>query len=278
MSGIRRLCLAWGLAACSVTSVHAALLAIERDTGRLYDVDEASAALSLRASTGNLTFGDLAFAPDGSLWALTIGSNATLQRLDPNTGATLATLPLNQAVAEGALAIAPDGRAWVASVLDVVDPFLHSVNLQTGATTVVGQLGTIGTRDINGLAWRSDGRLVGLDRVSNALVLIDPADASLTTLAAVPGTVGGVGGLTLTNGAGYFVTSGPGGSSPGSNQLYVFDPFTGVSSVAGRLAPTVAGVGLAGLAAPVPEAPAWAAWTLGLAGLVLATKRRTRRR
>lgn len=278
-SRCRQLLLVLGLAAQSAFA-QTTLVAVERDTGRLYSANSSTAALTLLAETGVNTWGDMAFDANGTLYAISIGSASNLFQLNIATGQSTLIGPLGDALAEGGLAIAPNGQAFAASVLQGsagVDPFLYSVNLSTGAGTVIGQMGVFGALDINGLAWRSDGMLIGLERVSNSLVLIDPGTAAVTPLAAVPSAVGGVGGLTLDGSVGYYTTSGPLGQSAGSNLLYRFDPFTGSSELVGSLAPAVAGIGLSGLAAmPVPEPAGAVLWAAGLGVGWLAMRRRQR--
>ncbi len=110
-----------------------------------------------------------------------------------------------------------------------------------------------GMRDINGMAWRADGMLVGLDRITNALIAIDPLTAVSSQIASIIPTVGTVGGMAVLGDTAYFVTSGPGEPVPGSNELYAIDLFTGDHELIGSLAPTITGTGISGLAVPEPS-------------------------
>src|ERR1043166_6306612 len=104
-------------------------------------------------------------------------------------------------------------------------PALLSIDLATGDASVIHMFAD--RHDFNGLGWRSDGMLIGLDATTNALLTIDPVTAAVTTLQDVGGTIGTVGGVALSPEIGYFVTAGPQAAIPGSNSLYSFDPFTG---------------------------------------------------
>ena len=65
------------------------------------------------------------------------------------------------------LAFAPNGTAYGTNGDSAAIPQLFTINLTTGAATVIGTLSG-GDHDINGLAYRSDGMLIGLDRVTNS--------------------------------------------------------------------------------------------------------------
>lgn len=106
-----------------------------------------------------------------------------------------------------------------------------------------------GLHDINGLAWRGDGLLVGLDREGNRLITIDPATAVTATLAALSPAVGAVGGMTILDGVGYFATGSTQPQFPGSDELWTFDLFTGAHELVAALP---AGTNVMSLAA-VPE-------------------------
>lgn len=178
----------------------------------------------------------------------------TLYTINPTTAAVAAIGPLGLPfVFEGGLTFAPDGTAYATNGDSAGNPQLLRINLTTGAATVIATISG-GNHDIDGLAFRSDGLLIGLDRETNALLLIDPVTAASSFLAAVPTTIGGVGGLTIDGGVGFYNTSGPGGSTPGSNNLYSFNIFTGAPILIGSLAPTITGTGMSGLAA-VPGVP-----------------------
>jgi hypothetical protein len=171
--------------------------------------------------------GGLAFAPDGTLYGMTV-SLANLWTIDPLSASTVYVGRLwNSPTVEGALTILPDGRAFGTSRLNLSD--LFAVNLATGQATYVATISG-GPNDINGLAWRSDGMLVGLDRVSSALLAIDPATGVSSVIAAVP-EPGGTGGMTTTDGLTGFFAAG----TSGIYSLYSIDFYTGAQSLIGTL-------------------------------------------
>jgi len=149
---------------------------------------------------------------------------------------------------------------------------LFTVDLLTGQATMVGVISG-GGHDINGLGWRSDGQLIGLDRISNALLTIDPSTAASALLRTITPTVGGVGDLNIVGDSGFFDTSGPGGTIPGSNELYSFNPFSGDYQLIGSFSPTITDSGISGLAFRVPEPSPALFGALGALFLLLSRKR-----
>ena len=190
--------------------------------------------------------GGLAFAPDGALYTVNLPKRRLL-RLDPRTGADrfVGEFGVRNSLYEGGLAIAPDGRAWFSNMSGGnLNTRLLSVDLVTGQAQPVGPMG--GNYDINGLGVRSDGALVGIDRIRNALVLIDPDTAATTLLATVPPEVGGTGGLAMHEGTGYFATGGI--ATGGTHELWAFDPYLGDSWFVMGLPPEFRDYGISGLA------------------------------
>lgn len=246
------------------------LLAVDYDSGDLFSVSTTNAVLSLVAHTGVAHLGALEFAPDGQLYGFTTGATAALFRINPVSGSTVMVGALGRFVYEGGLAFAPDGTAYGVSPGNSDHPQLFTINLATGATTL-GPLMSNPPHDISGLAWRSDGMLIGLDDDTNALVTINPTTGATTQLGALNTAVGAVGGMASNGSSGYLATGGPLAPYPGSNQLYSFDLFTGASSLIGTFAPPPVESGIGGLALLIP-APGAAA--LGLLGLPMIPLRR----
>jgi len=261
------------LAVSGWTSIaNAQLLAVDWDSGNLYTVSTSNAALTLVGNTGITHWAEIQFSPSGTLYGFTVSPSQTLYTINPTTALATPVGSLSVAfVGEGGLAFAPNGTAYGAENTLITQgntQQLFTINLATGHASVVGTIG-VGL-DINGLAYRSDGELIGLDRVTNALLVIDPTTAAATQLAAVPSTVGAAGGMTVLNGVGYYCTSGPVGTAPGSNTLYSFDLFSGASTPIGNFNGTITGTGISGLAArPVPEPSTFALAALGAAALYL---------
>lgn len=225
------------------------LFGVDWDSGTLYRVDPISAALTTVGSTGLPGLGALEFGADGRLYGFTAGSNASLYRIDPATAAATFIGPLDIGfVFEGALATAPGAIAYATNQDSAGTPRLFRIDLTTGGGTLIGVISG-GAHDINGLAWRSDGKLVGLDRASNSLLAIDPGTAASSVIDALAPLVGAVGGMAVLDGKGFFCTSGTAGAFPGSNELWTFDLFTGAAARVGSFAATITGTGISGLAA-----------------------------
>jgi hypothetical protein len=257
------------ISGATANSASGGLFAIDADSGNLYTVSTANAALTLVGNTGVPGFSEIQFSPSGTLYGFSSGSSATLYTINPSTAATAPIGSLGLPfVFEGGLAFSPGGIAYGTNGGSSSAAQLFTLNLTTGAATVVGTLSG-GDHDINGLAYRSDGELIGLDRVSNSLVVINPTTSAVTSLAAVPSTVGGVGGMTVLNGVGYYSTSGPAGTVPGSNTLYSFNLFSGASTPIGNFNGVITGTGISGLAASVPEPGAIVLGSIGALGLLL---------
>ncbi len=252
----------------------AALLGIEADTGKLYNISTRDASLSLIWNTGVLSLGALELAPNGFLYGFTTGASSTLYRLNLGTQSITPIGSLGIGIVfEGSLAFSPSGIAYGTNQNNSSSPNFFTINLATGAATIVGVLSG-GSHDINGLLWRSDGMLVGLDRGTNSLLAIDPINGQTTIISSISdATVGGVGGMTFVDGIAYFSTGGPGGSIPGSNELFRFDPFSGQHTRVGSLGSQITGSGISGLASSEVPEPS----TIGLLALstiVFAGKKR----
>ena len=236
-------------------AARAQLVGIDFDDGTLYAISTSDASVKkLTATDGITSAASLELAPDGKLVCTRAGTGE-LFRIDPATGKTTLAGRIDHPTFEGAIAFAPDGTMYVANGGDAGAAELLTVNLATAAWHVVGVLDG-GGHDVNGLAWRSDGVLVGLDRVTNALLVIDPRTAHTTPLAKVPAKVGGLGGMAVHGGRGYFSTAGPGASEPGASELYAFDLFTGATARIGKLGAPLSASGLGGLAVLPQSAPA----------------------
>jgi hypothetical protein len=233
------------------------LLGVHAETGMLYDLSTDDGTPTYFADTGIAGFGSLELSPQGMLYGFTTGFDPTLYMLDMIDGAATEIGPLDLGfVFDGALVFAPDGTVYGTNYDSDQDSQLFTLDLATGHATVVGRIGGagigLGQHDINGMTWRSDGMLVGLDRATNALVTIAPSSAALSTVAALDPVLGAVGGMASVGELAYFTTGGPAGTAPGSNELYTIDLFTGETNLVGSLSPTVTDMGISGLAVPEP--------------------------
>lgn len=281
-SWIRRGLVAASLVAavCAAVPASASLYAVSWETGDFYTVNSSTAALSM---VGNLGFnqpGEIEYnQADGKMYAISAG---TPNLYTVNTASGAATLVGSTGLGfmfEGGLAFG-GGKAYAGNAGSNTPDQLVTLDLATGAATLLG--GLAGSHDLNGLAYRSDGKLVALDDNTNSLLVIDPTDMSYTTLAAIDPTVGSLGGMTVDGGQAYFCTGLASGNDfnrgAGSNSLYTFDMFTGSYSLVGSFGTTGGGhsiSGIAGTASAVPGVPEPGTWMMmGIGALGLAALRR----
>ena len=269
------------LAMAGVTD-HADLVAIDYDTGHLFSVSTENGIIQLIGDPGidDTNFSSLELAPDGFLYTITSGLEANIYKINPSDLSDVTQFSLNISalgvVGEGSLVFAPDGRIFATNGGVGTSAVLYQI--QGGTASAVGVMSG-GSHDINGLGARSDGILVGLDWVTNSLILINPANANTQPLMSLPFDVGTVGGMVILEGeVGYFTTAALGADVPGSQELYRFDPFGG--SAPERIGflepespfdPTIAQRGFGGLAI-VPEPTSLTALALG--GLAALIRRR----
>ncbi len=239
-----------GIGLIARSSDAAELLGVHWDTGTLYRISPSNAAITA-VGGGALNIGALELASDGWVYGVSLFDNV-IYRINPQTFVSTPHSDLTGiSMFEGGLTFAPSGLAYLVSGGSALNPELHILDVNTGVTNLIGEISG-GEHDINGLVWRSDGMLVGLDRSTNSLLAIDPFTAAATVIASLTPTLGAIGGMTVIDGVGYFNTSGPATSLPGSNELWSFDLFTGAHTLVGSLAPTIAGTGISGLSV-IPE-------------------------
>ena len=229
------------------------LLAVRFEDGALYRASTVDGSLTPTIPTGMSFVGALEMSPtDGFVYGFT--AEQILFRFHPTTFELEVVGKLDQFLIEGGLAFAPDGTAYAATGGSLEAPELYRLDVNTLVMSLVGTI-TGGAHDINGLAWRGDGKLIGIDRESNSLITIDPSTAESSTLAPLTPLAGAVGGMVVLDGVGYLATGTPGSTTPGSNELWRFDLFTGQHVRVGSFAPTIGfpSAGISGLAA-IPEA------------------------
>lgn len=231
------------------------LFGIHQDTGDLWKISTVDASLTPAAQLGVTPMGSLELAPDGDLYGFTVGLAPvpTLYRIDSQTYDVSAVGPLGlDFVFEGGLAFGSAGEAYAVNSKASENPKLFSIDLNTGQGTEIGIISG-GSHDFNGLAWRSDGMLVGIDSVTNALLSIDPSNATSVEIAILDPILGAVGGMAAIGDTAYFVTAGPGiDTFFGTNSLYSVDLFTGDTLFIGSFDGTIDGKGFSGLAIPEP--------------------------
>lgn len=247
------------IALCAITclTVRASatgLVGIDGDSGDMFRISTLDASMEKIGSTGLVnTPADLALGIDGNYYTFGGGQSAALIRISPLTyqPTTIGQLGIGFVV-EGGMAIAPNGTAYGTSL----GTSLFTINLETGEATVIGAI-TGSTQPINGLAWRSDGKLIGLEQGTGNLFAIDPQTAVSQFITDFTATSGPAGAMAIVDGVGYFNTGGPypNPGIPGYDTLWRFDPFTGASEKVGPLGPTfVSSRGMIGMTAvPEPE-------------------------
>ncbi len=147
-----------------------------RDNGPLYTFDS-NAGYAVQTvgeyGIGAERIGGLTFDAGGTLYGMTIGSNASLYTLDPATGTATLVGPLTIPVSEGGLAIDPtDGKCYCAYGPNNT---LLSVDLSTGEAAIIGPIDD-GSRSYNGIAFDAGGQLYAVD--NSHLWKIDKNDPS----------------------------------------------------------------------------------------------------
>jgi len=208
------------------------LIGVEMNSGMLWRIERADAALTEIGPTGVTGLGALEFNPnDGFLYGVRFGdvADSALYRIaiSPSLTDVLSVDligGLGIVCTEGGLAFDDNGTAYVLNGAGPT-PALAEIDLATGMVT--DHVFLDGHHDIGGLGWRSDGMLVGLDGTTDMLIAIDPATGHTDDIRSVgiASPVGSVGGMYLEGDVGYFATAGPEAYMPGTNGLYTFDPF-----------------------------------------------------
>lgn len=252
------------------------LVGIDYDAGALYEISTSDASTSLMGSTGLSNVGAFEMTSVGLLAFTTSGEGLpVLYDVNPVTYEPLPVGPLSQQIVfDGSIAEAGDGTLFGTNRGSVSAAQLFELDPNTGMTSLVGIISVDGAtrHDVNGLAYRGDGMLIGLDRITQSLLEINTVTAEASILGSISPAIGTVGGMAVMDGVGYFVTGGPQATVPGSNELYSFDLYTGDYELIGDFDGTITGTGLGGLAV-VPE-PTTALLLLGAAPWLARRRRR----
>ena len=268
-------------AALSAPAHAATIYATGDNPDNLYSIDTVTGAVtpiggySLIAPADEYAIGGLEFAPDGTLYGVSIGPINRLYIMNTTTGQATSVGLTGQYAYEGGLAFDPIfGTAYMVNGGSSSSPRLSSVNLATGKATLVGTIAG-GMHDFDGLAFDPSGQLYGLDRVTNSLWKIDKNNPNGAGTVQVGGGLGAgvnmgpVGGMTYDAVTGLFW-----GYGSGNKTLFTVHPITGVANVVHTLddpgIPT-----FWSLASPnvIPEPTTLALAAMG-AGLLIRRKRR----
>lgn len=166
---------------------------------------------------------------------------------------------------EGDLALDPvSGDLFTVALTGTTAPYLL-MRIDALTADVAGQ---IGFSDVSGLAFDAAGTLYALDTGADALLVLDPADAS--TLATIPLSepLGAVAGMDFDPASGLLYVAD--GGSGGRDALFTLDVQTGELT---EIGPLGLESGLSGLAV-VPEPGASALGAAGIAALIARKGRR----
>jgi hypothetical protein len=259
-------------------SADATLLGVTIDGtgGTLYDVDDATGALSNpRAVIGG--FGGLTFLVGDQLVATRHHSSGYgLHEIDPLTGADTLLVSFPASVIEGGVVQDPTSGVIYAVNANPVGggiPGLFSIDVGAGTTSFIGSVfdtdGSGTSMDLSALAFDALGNLWAVRTIGGLeLVEIDKTNGNVLSFMSITGglpTTFALAGLALNPATGNFWFS-------YAYQFYDLDPNTGATSLIG----STGAESLAGLAysvRPLPE-PAIALLLLPAAALLRGRRRR----
>jgi hypothetical protein len=227
----------------------------------------------LQSSSGVevLADGSLLLAPVES--AVSLGSKLVREPTGPGIGSQ-SSVALDAQIGEGDLALDPmTGHLYAFGLTNLAIPFLL-LRIEPGAnewadptTTVVGE---IGVNDVSALAFDAAGTLYAIDTTADALLTLDPSDASTLTSVALSEPLGALAGMDFDpdTGTPYVADGGTGGR----DALFTLEVETGALTEIGPLG--LEG-GLSGLAVPEANGPAPAIAVLAALGALARRARET---
>lgn len=145
--------------------------------GELYSVDQLTGASTLIGSTGRGNIEGLDFSGD-TLIGIDFNSTPTVFSINTaNASTTNIVTSLDSTGATRAMTVLDPNTLLIRTDFGGVN-ILRSINLTTGVTTVLGDMGPIGGEIlIPGLDFATDGNLYGL-REDGAVLLVNPANAA----------------------------------------------------------------------------------------------------
>ena len=240
----------------------AQLIGVSFEDGLVYDVDAQTGAASnprsFSADSATLTlYAGVEFAAAGSLLLATVQANAAFpsQLFSATLGdvGAVSIGAIGEQVGEGDLALDPlSGDLYAIGLTDLLIPLtLLRIDLPSSTATVVG---AIDFNDVSALAFDAGGTLYAIDADTDALVVLDPTDASTLSNVALSEPLGQLAGMDFDPATGTLYVAD--GGTGGADALFTLDPATGGLT---EIGPLGLANGLSGLAVPEPDAAVLAA-------------------
>lgn len=262
---------------CATAGVtHADLIGINYSTGDVFSISTVDASTTFLGRTDTGIMG-VDRDQNGDLLTITDGLNGSLGVLDENNWQIGEVGNLGAGFTfEGGLAVSGSGEIFGASRLAEGGRAIFQISRSSGdvmRSTVLSRPDV----DLNGMQFRSDGVMVAIDALAGDFVSIDTSTGLMTHISSLETlSPGAVGGLALQDGLGYYITGGPVSGSEGDNSLYSIDFYTGEQRFIGTLDDVAgAGFGIGALVGTTVPSPGGLP-VLGLAGVILGTRRRRR--
>jgi hypothetical protein len=232
--------------------------------GSIVTVSQTTGAGTLVGTPSSLGITGLAFNSLGNLYASTIKGGVTLERINPSTGAQISSIALT--IGMGDLSFQP-----ITNVLFGISQTgsLYTINVSTGATTLVGDTGTLRS---GGLAFGPNGTLylAGVDPSPNtktgyALHTLNPATGAILTSVPLSLFYDGLGvrsdGVLFGNTAGVF-----------GDNILTLNASTGAETLIGST--NITKVSDLAFIVVTPEPGTWSLLSVGFIGVLLYGRKR----